>query len=325
MKRTFIFAYVALFLFFALPRTPDQPSEDTPPEESPAVSALPPAETPAVKPKTECAPVTVLIDGTPTVTDMTDYLTGVVAAEMPALFETEALKAQAVAARTYALYCAGKHADADVCTDPGCCQAWISPEKMRENWGENYGSNYEKIRSAVESTAGEYLIYEGEPIFAAFHSSSCALTEDSGAIWNALPYLVSVTSPESSDTVPNYVTAVQCSPLDFRDTVLSACPEADFSGEESGWIGQTARDGSGRVESVTLGGVNVRGTELRRLFSLRSTAFTLEYTEGVFIFSVTGFGHGVGMSQYGANTMAARGEVYTAILAHYYPQTEVFS
>ena len=257
--------------------------------------------------------------------NMQDYLTGVVAAEMPAGFGEEALKAQAVAARSYALYCAatGRHEDADVCTDYRCCQAWSSADELRESWGGDSDANMAKIRAAVDETFGEYLCYGGEPVFAAFHSSSAGMTEDCGAIWSARPYLVSVPSPEDEDSVPGYISSVDLSPLDFRDTVLYAHPEADFTGEKSGWIGAVELDESGRVSQVVLGGVPMSGTEIRSLFSLRSTAFTLEYTGASFLFTVTGYGHGVGMSQYGANVMAENGTDYRGILAHYYPGTEL--
>ena len=122
--------------------------------------------------------------------------------------------------------------------------------------------------------------------------------------------------------MPNFVSRVDCTELDFRDTLLSAHPEADFTGDASGWVGEISRDESGRVASVVLGGVSVSGTELRSLFALRSTAFELEY-DGGFHFTVTGYGHGVGMSQYGAKVMAEDGDDYQAILAHYYTGCEL--
>ncbi len=254
-----------------------------------------------------------------------DYLVGVVAAEMPADFAPEALCAQAVAARTYALYQArsGKHGAAQLCTDPGCCQAWLGDAALRERWGDGYEEKLSRVRAAVETTAGELLCYGGEPICAVFHSSSAGATEDSGAVWNARPYLVSVPSPETAADVPNYISYVQCTALDLRDTVLSAHPEADFTGEPESWLGETERDGSGRVAGLRLGGVRLSGAELRALFSLRSTAFTLECVEGAFRFTVTGFGHGVGMSQYGAQVMALGGADHREILTHYYPGAEL--
>lgn len=275
------------------------------------------------------APITVrVLHGEEVVdTPLEDYLVGVVAAEMPADFEPEALKAQAVAARTYTLYCmrTGRHENADVCTDFRCCQAWKSGAAMREGWGEAYGDKLARIREAVEATAGEYLCWEGQAVFAAFHSSSAGFTEDCGAIWSGLPYLVSVSSPEDEGSVPGYVSTVERSALDFRDTLLSVAPEADFSGEPESWLGELRRDASGRVSEAVIGGAAFSGVKLRELFALRSTAFDLAFVDGAFRFTVTGFGHGVGMSQYGANVMAAQGADYRTILAHYYPGTELVS
>ena len=256
-----------------------------------------------------------------------EYVLGVLSAEMPASFKPEALKAQAVAARTYTLYCAaaGKHKDADVCADFGCCQAWKNEQQMRDQWGAEYDKYREKLGQAVKSTAAQRLIYEGEPIFAAFHSSSAGSTENCGAIWSELPYLISVDSPENENFVPNYISTLEISSLDFRDTLLHFCPEADFSGDENQWIGDILYEDSGRVDSVSLGSISFPATKLREIFALRSTAFTLEYTGENFLFTVRGFGHGVGMSQYGANVMASQGSDYTAILAHYYPGTSLVS
>lgn len=265
-------------------------------------------------------------DGVETVT-MSDWLPGVVAGEMPALFEEEALKAQAVAARTYIMYSMGRekpaHPEADVCDDPACCKAHSTDEALREKWGESYEENMARVLEAVRSTDGEYMSYGGEVIQAVFHSSSAGRTEDSAAIWQAEPYLVSVESPETAEDVPNYVTSVTVSPEDFRAAVLAVHPEAEFGEDPAFWLGAAVRDASGRVESVDIGGTQVPGTELRTLFQLRSTAFTLDYTAEGFLFTVTGYGHGVGMSQYGANVMAEDGADYEEILTHYYPGAEL--
>ena len=336
MKKTILLSYLALFIVLGFPLLLQGRSLPQPEAEAPVPSA---AESTA--PETDSAPaplaasagepapdsITVLTDGGAVTMDMQEYLVGVVAAEMPASFQEEALKAQAVAARTYAMYCAlgKKHGEAQVCTDYTCCQAWQSEEALRQKWGGDYDACSQKIRAAVEATAGQYLSYEGQPVFAAFHSSSAGATEDCGQVWNPSPYLVSVSSPETAEDVPNFVSTVDCTPLDFRDTLLYAHPEADFTGEEGGWIGEVRLDGSGRVASAVLGGVSMKGTELRQLFGLRSTAFCLEYTGESFRFTVTGYGHGVGMSQYGANVMAREGGTYTGILAHYYPGTVLVS
>ena len=334
MKKTILLSLLALLFSLGCPQPPRPPAGDgasAPPAPSalPAESAAPaPAETPepGSGPLFELpSTITLLAGGERLTLGLEDYLCGVVAAEMPASFPLEALKAQAVAARSYALCgaAAGKHGDAAVCADPGCCQAWLSEEALRKSWGEDYEANAQKIRAAVQATAGQILRSGGEPALAAFHSSSAGATEASAAIWSARPYLVSVPSPETAADVPGYVSTVSLWPTDFRDTLLSLRPEADFSGSPGGWIGALRRDGSGRTAEASLGGVLFSGVELRRLFSLRSTAFELAYRDGLFVFTVTGSGHGVGMSQYGAKVMAERGADYTAILAHYYPGTEL--
>ena len=338
MKRTILAAYSVFLFAAALPwilgtgTSPGIPSETAAPTAAvPPVLSSPPSAQPSPTPIPAPAPtpepltLRVLIGGEVTELDMEDYIVGVTAAEMPASVEPEALKAQTVAARSYALYCAAmhKHGEADVCTDPGCCQAWCPEEEMRSKWGECFEANRDRLLSAAAETRGETLRYEGEPIFAAFHSSSAGMTEACGEIWSPLPYLLSVSSPETAGDVPGYVSAVYCSPIDLRDTVLSAHPEADFSADESTWLGAELRDGSGRIAGIWLGGTYIPGTELRRLFSLRSTAFTLEALDGQFVFTVVGYGHGVGMSQYGANVMAQQGTDYREILSHYYPGTEL--
>lgn len=341
MKQSIIAAYLGIFITFAMSFLADRPDKAAPESPTPASAALSvqaergasegdmPSPAPLVSAAAEPAPERISVKHAGEVYDvlLEDYLLGVLAAEMPADFEREALKAQAVAARTYTLYCAasGKHTDAMVCTDYACCQAWKNDEQMREGWGGAYEKYRDKLSAAVRDTAGQHLVYAGQPVFAAFHSSSAGYTESCGAIWSELPYLVSVESPEGEAEVPGYTSSLELSPLDFRDTLLHVCPEADFSGEESTWIEEIFLEDSGRVDSVTLGGQSFSGTKLRELFALRSTAFGLEYTGASFLFTVTGFGHGVGMSQYGANVMAQEGADYTAILAHYYPGTSLVS
>ena len=177
-----------------------------------AATRLFPVETPKADAETV---IHVLTDGKVQETAMADYLVGVVAAEMPASFEPEALKAQAVAARTYILDHAAHppeaHRDAAVCADPGCCCAHITEEEMRENWGGDYRKNLRRIRDAVRETDGQRLTYAGEPIRAVFHSSSGGQTEASAALWGAVPYLVSVPSPETAETVPGFETTVTVS------------------------------------------------------------------------------------------------------------------
>ncbi len=255
--------------------------------------------------------------------DLERYLVGVVRAEMPASFELEALKAQAVAARTYTLYklqTGGNHGGtADICTDHACCQAYIREDQARANWGEAADANEVKVETAVRETDGQAALYGGVPILAVFHSSSAGLTRSAGEVWlNDLPYLQAVTSPESGDRVPNYYSRVEFTKEDLRGKLLSAFPAADLSGGMGGWFQNPIADGAGSVATVSVGGVTAKGTQVRAALGLRSACFTWEVQEDKMVFFVTGYGHGVGLSQYGANAMAAAGADYREIVTHYY-------
>lgn len=258
-----------------------------------------------------------LTDGGTTTLSLREYLIGAVAGEMPVSFGSEALKAQAVAIRTY-LLASGQHDDAQVCANSACCLAYADEPSLRERWGEAYEDNLAVIARAVDTTAGQYLIYGDEPIQAVFHASSGGSTEDSGALWEPLPYLISVTTPETADTVDGLISRVTVSPEE-----LSAALGLDTDAPPQDWIQDLRLSDSGRVKGVLLAGKAFTGTWLRSIFSLRSTDFTLAWDGADFVFTVTGYGHGVGMSQYGAKLMAAEGYTYAEILAHYYPGTEL--
>lgn len=255
--------------------------------------------------------------------DLGTYLVGVVRAEMPASFEQEALKAQAVAARTYTLYkiqSGGNHGEtADICTDSTCCQAYISQERARANWGKDAEIYEEKVEQAVKETDGQAVLYGGVPILAVFHSSSAGLTRAAGEVWlNDLPYLQAVASPEDGNAIPNYYSRVEFSREAFREKFCAAHPEADFSGSMDTWIRDAVVDTAGSVDTVCVAGVSVKGSELRSILGLRSACFEWEIQNEKLVFFVTGYGHGVGLSQYGANQMAAQGADYREILTHYY-------
>lgn len=255
--------------------------------------------------------------------DLGAYLVGVVRAEMPAAFELEALKAQATAARTYTLYkmCnGGNHGEtADICTDSTCCQAYLSEAEAKTNWGENAGIYEEKIEKAVTDTDGQTILYEGTPILAVFHSSSAGLTRTADAVWvNALPYLQAVQSPEVGETIPNYYSRAEFTAAEFKKKIQEVYPEAELSDDRNRWLSNAVTDDGGNVETVNVGGVTVKGSELRRILGLRSACFEWEVQGENLVFFVTGYGHGVGLSQYGANQMAAEGADYREILTHYY-------
>ena len=258
---------------------------------------------------------------------MEEYLWRVVAAEMPASFEPAALEAQAVCARTYALWkqSAGKHreAGADLCDSSACCQAYLTPEEAAERWDTLTEAYTARIRAAVTNTDGQVLVYGGKPIQAAFFSSSAASTEDAAAVWgNSLPYLVSVSSPEG-DEVPNYHSTVTLTAQQMQECVRAVYADAELTGDPAGWIDGVSYTASGRVAELTVGGITMTGGSARSLFGLRSACFRVSQADGVFTFSVTGYGHGVGMSQYGANAMAKQGSSWQDIVTHYYTGVEL--
>ena len=252
------------------------------------------------------------------------YLTGVVRGEMPASFEMEALWAQAAAERSYVYYqlAAGRkdaHPDADFCTDHTCCSAYLSETAAREKWGGDFAPWNTRVEQAVSDTDGQVVLYNGRPILAVFHSSSAGRTAAAGDVWSGdLPYLVSVDSPEGEETVPNYYSTVTFTAAEAKEKLLAAHPELKLSGTPDRWFGAAAENGSGRVETVSVGGTDIEGTELRRIFGLRSACFTVAADSESVTFRVTGYGHGVGMSQYGANQLAREGKTWQEILEWYY-------
>lgn len=257
------------------------------------------------------------------------YLREVVAAEMPASFEPEALKAQAVAARTYLQSRMNaydeasppqEHKGADICTDSSHCKAWISEEKRRTLWGDEADANWAKINKAVSETEGEVVLYNGNIISAVFHSTSSGRTESSKDVWGGeRPYLVSVESP-GEEVAPNFKTEKSISLNDFKQIVFA---ELEGASEDFSPVGEIARSDAGGIITAEIYGVKISGTRLRNLFDLKSANITISITENDVHFAVKGYGHGVGMSQYGANAMAKNGKNYVEILTHYYSGTTV--
>lgn len=249
------------------------------------------------------------------------YLVGVVAAEMPTSFHEEALKAQAVTARTFAMRQMknSKHEQADLCDQSSCCQAWFSPEQLQEKLGNNKSLVEEKAELAVESTKGKVLTYENELIDAVYFSCSGGMTESAAAVWGSdIPYLQQVESP-GEENAPRYLGEVLVPYAVFREKLS----RSELSGQPSSWFGEILRTESGGVSRIEIGGEVYSGTEIRSLFRLNSTVFDLAVTEDGILFETKGFGHRVGMSQYGANAMAQEGYTYEEILSHYYPGTKL--
>jgi len=245
-----------------------------------------------------------------------EYLVGVTAAEIPSSFYAEARKAQAVAARTYALYCLQNNGDkhsgkAPLCTDYACCKAWISPEEAADRYGSRQAEEmFSSARKAVEETLGEYLLYDDQPACTVFHSASDGRTESAENVWGyAFPYLISVFTPEVTDEVSLTFTL---------DEAADLLEKAGYSPDLS-VLPELTRSDTGRVEHISLLGVSLTGTEARSLFGLRSSDFSLSQLGETLLFVCAGYGHGVGMSQYGANALAEEGWDYRQILSHYYP------
>ena len=258
---------------------------------------------------------------------MDEYLWGVVAAEMPASFEPEALKAQACAARTYTVRqqnaSSPKHPQADICGDSTCCQAWTERSDAELRWGLEAGEYAARIEEAVSATDGLGILYEDSPIQAVFFSSAAGKTVDAAQVWgNGIDYLKSVDSPEGEE-VPNWHSQVTLTAEEVRSATLAAYPAADLSGDPASWFQDIVPGSGSSVASLKLGGVSLTGGQVRSLFQLRSASFTVNWTGEQFVFSVTGYGHGVGMSQYGANALAGQGKTFEDILTWYYTGARV--
>jgi stage II sporulation protein D len=264
-----------------------------------------------------------------------EYIVGVVAAEMPVDFETEALKAQAVAARTYTIkrYEAAKknpnkdHPDAHICTNHAHCQAYVSKDEMSKNWGMlKYPGYYNKIARAVNATAGVVLVYQGKLIDPVYHSTSVGKTENSGDVWQFdIPYLKSVDSPGDEES-PKFKTqhTLTLAQIDKAlGTTLSAVPASTINNPKGSPIQVVERTATGRIKTIKVGDKEFKGEEIRAKLGLNSTHFSWKAQEDKLIFLVTGYGHGVGMSQYGANYFAKEGKDYKDILSHYYTGTEL--
>lgn len=271
--------------------------------------------------------ITVLVDGEARMMKLEDYVTSVVAGEISPDFPTEAIRAQAVAARTYALYKQktgrpAQHEEADVCDDPAHCAAFVDLKtEAAARWGEQANTAQDVIRQAVEDTAGQVLTYEGEPIVAVFSSAAGEKTERAVDVWGSdIPYLQSVDSP-GGEACPKYYDAVVLTADEIRERAAKTLPSADLSGDPSGWFKASERSEAGGIVRMKFGGVEVKGTVMRTLLGLNSTNFTVKIDGNTLTFTTTGYGHGVGLSQWGAKYSAEQGQTYDEILAHYYPGT----
>ena len=245
--------------------------------------------------------------------ELEEYVIGVIAAEMPASFNIEALKAQSVLARTYALKA---KAIGKTLTDTVSTQAYIDINQMRDKWGSSFETYYNKIKNATESTNGQYLTYNGNYIEALYHSTNNGKTESSLDVFgNYYPYLISVTS-EFDKQANSYLREVT-----FDIDTFSNKLGIDFNSNNIIEI-LSYTDGS-NIKEINIGGKIFSGKQVRELLGLRSADFDININENIINITTRGFGHGVGMSQYGANGMANSGYSYMEILSHYYPNTQL--
>lgn len=257
------------------------------------------------------------------------YIKGVVAAEMPASYNEEALKAQAVVARTYTIYTIihnkNKHPNADLCDSSNCCQAWISKEDRIAKWEEDKKDEYlKKIEYSVDSTNGKIITYSGEVIDAFFHSNSGGVTETPVNVWGGTnyPYLQSVQT-SGEDAYNQYSSEVTLSREDFVNKIKEKHPELKINFNDENCIKITEYTESSRAKTIKVGNINISGVEMRTLLGLKSTKFEIIMNQNNITFKVTGYGHGVGMSQTGADSMANQGSTYEDIIHHFYTDVEI--
>ncbi|MFQ9263532.1 MAG: stage II sporulation protein D [Clostridia bacterium] len=259
--------------------------------------------------------------------NLDEYLCNVVSAEMPANYEIEALKAQAIVARTYTIYkiLNKKHDTADICDDSTCCQAWISKEDRLARWEESQReSNWQKIVSAVNDTKGKIITYDDKPIDAFFHSNSGGVTEVPVNVWGGTgyPYLQSVET-SGEDTYTQYSSEVVFTQEQLINKLKEKYSDISIDFSNSDDIKIMEYTESTRVKTVKFGNHEISGVEARSLLGLRSTNFEISIDDDNIKFSVKGYGHGVGMSQTGADSMAKQGSSAEDIIKHFYTGVEV--
>lgn len=260
--------------------------------------------------------------------NLDEYIACVVSAEMPATYELEALKAQAIVARTYTIYkitTSKKHDNADICDKSTCCQAWISKEDRLKKWDENKRTeNWNKIIQAVNETAGKIITYDDKPINAFFHSNSGGKTEVPFYVWGGTgyPYL-QVVETSGEEEYSQYSSEAKFTKKEFVEKIKKEHEDFEINLDEENCIEIIKRDDSDRVVTIKVGNINLSGVETRTLLGLRSANFTVEINQDEILFKVIGYGHGVGMSQTGADALAKQGKNYEEIIKHFYTNVEI--
>lgn len=254
-----------------------------------------------------------------------EYLIGAVSAEMSPSYHEEAIKAQVVASHTLLEYSKmHKSKDlqgADISDSSDTHQGFLSENEQKEKWGDNFSKYREKIEKCVDEVIDRIIQYNDEPICSAFHSISNGSTENASDVWGgSYPYLTSVPSP-GDKLSPSYSSALSLTSDEFKEIIEKNGGTVSDSPEK--WLGEVKTTSTGMVTSISICGKEYKGTDIRKIFTLKSSTFKCEYKENTFNFSVIGYGHGVGMSQYGADFMARQGSSYKEILLHYYKDAKI--
>ncbi|MCI8497390.1 MAG: stage II sporulation protein D, partial [Clostridiales bacterium] len=262
-----------------------------------------------------------------------EYMLGAVSCEMPPSFHSEALKAQAAAAYTIAARARETQRQSPDESLKGACltvnsdlfQGFSTKEKLMERWGSSAETALARMTEAVKAVEGKVITYQNKPILAAYHAISPGKTETSELYWGqSVDYLTCVESP-GDDLAPDYQTQQPVSDDEMKAALLKKFPDLTLPENPSEWFGEPEKSESGTVLSIPVAGQKLSGREIRQMFSLRSACFDLTHDGSGFQFTVRGYGHGVGMSQYGADYMARQGSKWQDIISHYYPGTQIVS
>lgn len=322
---------LAVFLLLiplpALPRQTAAPDEST----GDSIATTTTTTTTAVTPSTTEAAYRILCGDTVVTLPQREFLIRTLAMEMPALYHEEALKAQAVAAYTYYTRRREQQAakadpalqGADFVTPHSSFPQDYTEDKLRERWGDQYDTYYQKICAAVDAVAGQVITYNGELIDACFHAVSNGTTEDAAAVWGAsVPYLQAVSSTGDT-TAAGYASERTLTPDEVKAALTEAGVAVNLPADPAAWFGAPILSAAGTVSAQPIGDATLPGTKVRQVFGLRSATFTVTYADGKFTFAVKGYGHGVGMSQHGADYLARQGYTYQQILEHYYTNVKI--
>lgn len=254
-----------------------------------------------------------------------DYLIGAAACEMPVTWPDDAIRAQMVACHSYLLYQqahGGAAKGGSLTVNSAMCSGWTSAEVLQSRWGEDFDTRWARLEGLAAEVEDAVLLYGGAPAAACYHAISTGHTEASQNVWvEALPYLQGVDSSWDKAS-GEYEVTVQYSSQQVYDALVSVLGTTP-DGDPSTWVGDTVWDAAGYVESITLGGQRFSGVQVRAALGLRSACFAIAWADGQFTVTTRGYGHGVGLSQYGAYAMASGGAGWRSILAYYFPGTEL--